>query len=177
MGKGHKRFGWKYSSASRAGNTIYNPFPGAMTTLFPLSWHQRFQWEFSLCPCQASSGADARLPSCPSPLGQPSGWLRGAVMLFGPAPGSNNSSGKLFAPSAPFQVAWRNGAKTQQTEVQSIVARNRNKTVLTITTEHRKGCPGLSAHRAKRGVLFVPGAAAFVYESLWVYQHFHCVRK
>lgn len=122
MGKGHKRFGWKYPSASRAGNTIYNPFPEAMTTLFPLSWHQRFQWEFSLCPCQASSawslqpGADARLPSCPSPLGQPSGWLHGMVKLFGPGPGRNNSSGKLFAPPAPSQVAWRSGAKTQQTE-------------------------------------------------------------
>lgn len=154
-----------------------------MTTLFPLPWHQRFQWEFSLCPCQARSawsfqqGADARLPSCPSPLGQCSGWLRGVVKLFGSAPGSNNSSGKLFAPAVPLQVVWRNGAKTQQTEVQSIEARNRNKVELTAMTEHRKGCTGLSAHRAKRAVIFVPGAAGFACESPWVYQCFQCIRK
>lgn len=141
-----------------------NPLPSLVTSEIPMRI-----FLVSL-PSQISLILPARSrcqtpPSCPSPLGQCSGWLRGAVKLFGPVPGSNNSSGKLFALAVPFQVVWRNGAKTQQTEVQSIEARNRNKVELTAMTEHRKGCTGLSAHRAKRAVIFVPGAAGFACES------------
>lgn len=98
--------------------------------------------------------------------------LRGVAKLLGSAPGSNNSSGNLFAPSVPLQVAQSNGAKTQQTKVQSAEAQNRNKTAPTVTTELRKSCTGLIACRAKKGTIFVPGAAEFAYESLCVYQAF-----
>lgn len=182
MGRGHKRFGWKYPSASGAGNTIYNPFPGAMTTLFPLSWHQRFQWEFSLCPCQASSawsfqqGADARLPSCPIPLASPQDGCVGQSSCLDLLQAVTIAQESCLLPQFLFGT-WRNGAKTQQTEVPSIEARNRKQTVLTATREHRKSCPGLSAHRATRGVNFLPGTAGFAYDPLRVYQQSHCVRK
>lgn len=163
----------------------YNPFPGVVTTL---SWHWRCWWEFFpvLCHCQArpvSSPSKEQMPEspfCPCPLGHPSLSLlvpARVVKLLGSAPGSNNSSGNLFAPSVPLQVAWSNGAKTQQTKVQSVETQNRNKTVPAVTTELRKSRKGLIACRTKKGTVFVPGLQNLHMSPSAFIRHFPCVRK
>lgn len=103
--------------------------------------------------------------------------LRGVVKLLGSAPGSNNSSGNLFGPSIPLQVARSNGAKTQQTKVQSVETQNRNKTMPAVTTELRKSRKGLIACRAKKGTIFVPGLQNLHMSPSAFIRHFPCVRK
>lgn len=153
-----------------------SPFPSLLTLEVPMRIF------LALCLCQARPAsslqqrADVRFPilslSPWPPLRIAAHACVGWPSCSDLPQGRNNSSGKLFTPSVPLQVARSNGAKTRQTKVQSVEAQNRNKTTPTVTTERRKSCTDLIARRAKRGVIFVPGTAEFAYDSLWVYQAF-----